>query len=72
MRLVDGRGRLVTLAPGDPRLEGARVHLGALGVVTELALRVEPTFALAETVEPIPVERVAEALPAIARRSVSS
>jgi len=67
MRLVDGRGRLVTLAPGDPRLDGARVHLGALGVVTELALRVEPTFALAETVEPIPVERVAEALPAIAR-----
>ncbi len=55
LRLVDGRGCVVDLGPDDPRLEGARVHLGALGVVTQVTLRVEPAFRLRQEVEHIPV-----------------
>jgi FAD/FMN-containing dehydrogenase len=58
MRLVDGRGDLVELGPDDPRLEGARVHLGALGVVTEVTLRIEPAFRLRQVVEHVPVDGV--------------
>ncbi len=64
MRLVDGRGDVHDLT-GD-RLDAARVHLGALGIVTELVFRVVPAFKLAETVETIPVGDVATALPTIA------
>jgi FAD/FMN-containing dehydrogenase len=48
------------------RLAGARVHLGALGVVTSVTLRIEPLFQLAEHVEDIAISEVASALPAIA------
>jgi L-gulonolactone oxidase len=65
MRLVDGRGNVHELT-GD-RLAAARVHLGALGIVSQLTLRTVPQFALAEIVEGIPVERVATELAAIAR-----
>lgn len=65
MRLVDGRGDVHELT--GERLDAARVHLGALGIVTELALRIVPAFHLAETIEAIPVGEVAAALPAIAR-----
>ncbi len=44
------------LAPGSPELEAARVSLGALGVITELTLRVVPAFRLVETVERIAPE----------------
>jgi L-gulonolactone oxidase len=64
--LVDGRGELVELRAGDPRLAGARVHLGALGVVAEVTLRVEPAFRLAETIESVPLERVVGSLETIA------
>jgi FAD/FMN-containing dehydrogenase len=67
MRLVDGRGAVHDLAPGDPRLPGARVHVGALGVVTEVTLRTVPAFQLAETVETIPIGDVPAQLDAIAR-----
>ncbi len=67
MRLVDGRGRVVDLERGDPRLDGARVHLGALGVVTRVTVRVVPAFRLAETIENAPVADVAADLDAIAR-----
>jgi L-gulono-1,4-lactone dehydrogenase len=65
MRIVDGRGEVHELV--GERLAGARVHLGALGVVTELSFRVVPAFRLAETVETIPIAAVSTALPAIAR-----
>ncbi len=65
MRIVDGRGEVHDLT-GD-RLTGARVHLGALGIVSQLTFRTVPRFSLAEIIEGIPVERVASALPAIAR-----
>jgi FAD/FMN-containing dehydrogenase len=58
MRLVDGTGTAHDLGPDDPRLEGARVHLGALGVVTEVTLRVEPAFRLRQDVEHLPVRDV--------------
>jgi len=49
VKLVDGRGRVLTIE--DERLDGVRVHLGALGVLTEITLRVERAFRLAEQVE---------------------
>jgi len=58
MRLVDGRGEVVELGPDDPRLEGARVHLGALGVITEVTLRVEPAFLLRQEIEHVRVRDV--------------
>lgn len=58
LRLVDGRGDVVELGPDDPRLEGARVHLGALGVLTQVTLRVEPAFRLRQAVEHVPVREV--------------
>jgi L-gulonolactone oxidase len=64
MRLVDGRGEVHELT-GD-RLDAARVHLGALGVVTELVFRVVPAFRLAETIETLPIDDVPAAMPAIA------
>lgn len=67
MRLVDGSGEVVELPAGDARLEGARVHLGALGLVSEVTLRVEPAFRLAETVEDVPVDAVARSLDSLAR-----
>ena len=67
LRLIDGRGELHVLAGDDPRLAGARVHLGALGIVTEVTLRIGPAFQLAETVEVLPIGEVPAALAAIAR-----
>ena len=67
LRLIDGRGEVHALAGDDPRLDGARVHLGALGIVTEVTLRIGPAFQLAETVEDVPIGEVPAALEAIAR-----
>lgn len=60
MRLVDGNGDVVTLDERDPRLPGARVALGALGIVTELTLRVEPSFTVAESTWPMDFEPAVE------------
>jgi L-gulonolactone oxidase len=67
MRLVDGRGAIVELAAGDPRLDGARVHLGALGVITEVTLRTTPAFTLAEHIDNVPIADAIRELDAIAR-----
>ncbi len=67
VRLVDGRGTAHDIGAGDPRLEAARVHLGALGVLTELTLRIMPAFRLAETIEAIPVRAMPAQLEAIAK-----
>jgi L-gulono-1,4-lactone dehydrogenase len=66
MRLVTGRGETLDLAAPNPRLEGARVHLGALGVVTRATLSVVPAFRLAETIENVPIAGVPAELAAIA------
>ncbi|SEK57370.1 xylitol oxidase [Blastococcus sp. DSM 46786] len=44
LELVRADGELVRLAPGDPDFAGTVVHLGALGVVTRIALRYQPAF----------------------------
>ena len=62
LRLVTGTGDVLDLGPGDERLEGARVHLGALGVVSEVTLRVEPAFHLVQTMERVPVGAIASRL----------
>jgi L-gulono-1,4-lactone dehydrogenase len=45
VRLVDGDGEVHEIAEGD-RLRAVRVGLGALGVITEITLRVVPAFTL--------------------------
>jgi FAD/FMN-containing dehydrogenase len=66
IRLVDGRGAVHDLAAGDPRLPAARVHLGALGVLTEITFRILPAFRLAETIEGIKIGDLPAQLAAIA------
>ncbi|MEU4697328.1 FAD-binding protein [Nonomuraea dietziae] len=57
MELVTAEGDLVSLAEGDPRLSGAVVGLGALGVVVSLTLEVVPTFEVRQHVfEELPLE----------------
>ena len=48
--LVTGTGDLVTIDETSPELAGAAVHLGALGVMVELSLAVEPTFQVRQDV----------------------
>jgi FAD/FMN-containing dehydrogenase len=67
MRLVTPRGEVLDLGDGDPRLEAARVHLGALGVVTAVTLGVVPAFTLCEEREAIPFAAATRDLEAIAR-----
>ena len=44
LEIVRSDGELVVLGPDDEDLPGAVVHLGALGVVTRIGLRFQPTF----------------------------
>jgi len=55
VRLVKADGEVLELDARDPRFEGMRVHLGALGVVTAVTLAIEPRFQLAETVEHVAI-----------------
>jgi L-gulonolactone oxidase len=66
LRLVTGTGEVLELTGDDPRLAAARVSLGALGVVTEVTLRVQPAGRLRQTVEHVPVAAVPGALAEIA------
>lgn len=66
LTLLTPRGDRLVLGPEDPRLEAARVHLGALGLVSEVTLRVVPAFTLLETREVVPFRRVVEELQALA------
>jgi L-gulono-1,4-lactone dehydrogenase len=58
-RVVAGDGSIVEIAEGDERVDGIRVHLGALGVITEVTLRTTSSFHLAETIEKVPLADVA-------------
>ncbi|MFC8448675.1 FAD-binding protein [Kitasatospora sp. NPDC057223] len=63
LRMVSPDGDLVELrrdAPGD-RLDGAVVALGALGIVTELTLDIEPAYDIAQWVYTgLPLDRLTE------------
>lgn len=67
VRLVTAAGDTVALGAGDPRLDGARVHLGALGVLSEVTLRTVPAFDLVQTVQPVPARRLASCVEEIGR-----
>ena len=74
MRLLTSDGDVVDIAEGDPRLPGAVVHLGTLGIVVEATLTVEPSYQLSQRVyEGLAWEQLAANLDAIttAGRSVS-
>src|SRR3954451_19523333 len=59
MRLVDGRGEVVSLDGGD-ELRAARVSLGALGVVTEITVQCVPLYGLDRVDEPQPIDATLE------------
>jgi xylitol oxidase len=50
MSLITGTGDQVRIDQASPEFAGAVVHLGALGVVTELTLAIEPTFQVRQDV----------------------
>jgi xylitol oxidase len=57
--LVTATGAMLRLDRTDPRLPGAVVALGALGVVTAVSLAVQPTYDVAQTVyQDLPVRRL--------------
>ena len=52
VRFIDGTGNDVHITAGDPRLAGAALGLGALGVLTEITLRCVPAFKMRAVEEP--------------------
>jgi alditol oxidase len=66
VELVTASGELVRIDSGHPDFGGAVLSLGALGVVTRLWLRTEPTYDVRQRVwEDLPAGEVAEQLPAV-------
>lgn len=66
LELVTADGRTMHLAEGDADFPGAVVGLGALGVVTRVTLRVEPTYDVVQRVSTgLPFSAVLENLEAI-------
>jgi alditol oxidase len=49
-QLLTGHGELLELGPDQDDLPGAVIHLGALGVVTELTLALQPAFEIRQYV----------------------
>src|SRR5699024_10834575 len=70
LELIVARGELLTIDADDPRLPGAAVHLGALGVHTRVHLRIEPTYEGAQYVaNDGPSEYGPEAVDQVTRRA---
>jgi len=67
LRLVTADGTVLELGPRDEYLPAARVGLGALGIITEVTLKVVPAFRLRETLVPTPWLKGRKALIATAR-----
>lgn len=67
VRLLTPEGEVLDIGEGDERLRGARVHLGALGVLSRVTLQVEPAFLLEEEAGALPFDEAAARLPEIAR-----
>jgi FAD/FMN-containing dehydrogenase len=66
LRLVTGTGEVLDISSGDERLDAVRVHVGALGVVTQATLRVQEAGRLHQSIEQLPVGAVPDALIEIA------
>ncbi|PRQ04366.1 L-gulono-1,4-lactone dehydrogenase [Enhygromyxa salina] len=67
LRLVTGTGELVVIDEEHPLLNAARVGLGALGIITEVTIRVGPAFQLCETTEVLDFASALANMQAIAR-----
>jgi xylitol oxidase len=64
--IMTADGQIATFRRGDPDFAAAVVSLGALGVVTEVELDIEPTFEIAQTVyERLPLDAVLTDLSAV-------
>ncbi len=60
LRAVGAGGELIALREGDDDFPGAVVAIGALGIVTELTLRLEPSFTVAQEVRvDVPLDELA-------------
>lgn len=55
-RVVTGTGDIRDIGPDDDALHGLRVSLGALGILTQVTLRVVPLFKLVETRRAMPFD----------------
>jgi FAD/FMN-containing dehydrogenase len=65
VRLVTGTGEAVSIDEDDPeRLAAARVSLGALGIATEVTLRLLPAFRLRRIERCMPVDELLDGLDA--------
>jgi xylitol oxidase len=70
--IVRSDGELVSLTPGHPDFPGAVVHLGALGVVTRIGVRFQPTFSVRNNVYvDLPWDRLLSDLDAVADAAYS-
>lgn len=65
LTLLTPRGDRLRITAQDGKLDAVRVHLGALGLVSEVTLRVVPAFTLLETREVLPIQRVVDELEVI-------
>jgi len=66
VEMVTATGELVGVEAGDPDFGGAVLSLGALGVVTRLWLRTEPTYDVRQRVwQDLPADELADQLPAV-------
>lgn len=73
LKFVDGRGEVQTFDESNlEELHSRIVHLGALGVIFELTLRIQPTFEIRQTVfENLPFETAIEHLALIGQLGYS-
>ncbi len=67
MRVALPTGDVLVLREGDPELDGAAVHLGLLGIVTELTVRVTKRFTLEERKEPMSFKAFVDDIDDVAR-----
>lgn len=59
LEMVTGTGDVVKLGPGSRDFKGAVVGLGALGVVTRISLKVEPTYKIRQYVyQELPLQQM--------------
>jgi alditol oxidase len=72
LEIVRSDGELVVLTPEHPDFAGAVVHLGALGVVTRIGVRFQPTFSVRNNVYvDLPWNRLLSDLDAVADAAYS-
>jgi xylitol oxidase len=72
LEMVTADGSILSAREGDDHFEGMVVGLGALGIVTRLTLKIEPTFEVSQTVhERLPWDQVLENFDAVTASAYS-